>query len=79
MTLQNSAFANALGRPDLVFKSRSASTAPPTEIMGGSASAGGYQSDGSPVTGGGRGVLIALLACIGAYASFTWWVRPYLA
>jgi hypothetical protein len=77
MQLLNSSFANALGRPDLVYGSKSASVGPPPTmtIMGGSTAAG----DTGPLTGGGRGALIMLMALIGAYASFTWWVRPYIA
>jgi hypothetical protein len=77
MPLLNSSFANALGRPDLMYSSHSATVGPPPSmvIMGGSTSGG----DSSAITGGGRGTLMLLMALIGAYAAFTWWVRPYLA
>jgi hypothetical protein len=79
MSLLNSGLGNALGRPDLVFSAQSASIgAPPiATVVGGSTQA--YNSDTSPVTGGGRAALIALLALIGGYAAFTWWVKPILA
>jgi hypothetical protein len=77
MPLLNSGFANALGRPDLMFSSRSAVVGPPpiATVMGGSTASG----DTGPLTGGGRSALIMLMALIGAYAAFTWWVRPYLS
>lgn len=79
MSLLNSGLGNALGRPDLVFSAQSASVGPPpvSVVIGGSTQ--GYNSDNSPVTGGGRMALLALLGLIGAYAAFTWWVKPMLA
>ena len=79
MSLLNSGLGNALGRPDLVFSAQSAAIgAPPVAtIVGGSTQA--YNNDSSPVTGGGRAALIALLALIGVYAGFTWWVKPMLS
>jgi hypothetical protein len=79
MSLLNSGLGNALGRPDLVFSAQSASVGPPpiAVVVGGSTQA--YNNDTSPVTGGGRAALIALLALIGVYAGFTWWVKPMLS
>ena len=79
MSLLNSGLANALGRPDMVYSSQSGVVgAPPVAtVVGGSTQA--YNNDNSPITGGGRAALIALLALIGLYAAFTYWVKPILA
>ncbi len=79
MALLNSGLANALGRPDQMYSSqRGVVGAPPVaSVIGGSTQA--YNNDMSPVTGGGRAALIALLVLIGAYAAFTYWVKPILA
>ena len=79
MSLLNSGLANALGRPDMMYSSqRGVVGAPPVAtVIGGSTQA--YNNDTSPVTGGGRAALIALLVLIGGYAAFTYWVKPILA
>jgi hypothetical protein len=79
MSLLNSGLANALGRPDMMYSSqRGVVGAPPVAtVIGGATQA--YNNDTSPVTGGGRAALIALLALIGLYAAFTYWVKPILA
>lgn len=78
MALLNSAFANQLGRNDLFAGGNAFVGGPPVAtVVGGSTQA--YNNDTSPVTGGGRAALIGLLALIGGYAAFTWWVRPLLS
>jgi hypothetical protein len=78
MALLNSAFANQLGRSDLFSGGNAFVGAPPVAtVVGGSTQA--YNNDNSPVTGGGRMAVIGLLALIGAYAAFAWWVRPLLS
>jgi hypothetical protein len=83
MPLLNQSFASQLGRPDLVYTAQTNALyggAPPT-IVGGSGGFGAAIGGdaGSPLTGGGRHALLFLLALVGAYAAFTWWVRPHLA
>jgi hypothetical protein len=78
MALLNSAFANQLGRADIFAGGNAFVGAPPTATIVGGATQG-YNNDNSPVTGGGRAALIGLLALIGGYAAFTWWVRPLLS
>ena len=78
MALLNSAFANQLGRNDLFAGGNAFVGGPPVAtVVGGSTQQ--YNNDNSPVTGGGRAALIGLLALIGGYAAFTWWVRPLLS
>lgn len=77
MALLNSSFANQLGRGDLAIQSARIAPPPVAVVIGGSTQA--YNNDNSPVTGGGRMALIGLLALIGAYAAFTYWVKPMLA
>jgi hypothetical protein len=74
--LTQSRLANALGRPDAVFGSRSASVGPPPTVVGGSAFSA--VTDNSPVTGGGRASVIALMVLIAAYGGYTYWVRAHL-
>lgn len=78
MALLNSAFANQLGRSDLFAGGHAYVGAPPVATVVGGATQE-YNSDNSPVTGGGRAAVLGLLALIGAYAAFTWWVRPLLS
>ena len=71
--LANSAFANALGRPDLSYSAARANVGPPPIIVvGGTAGNSG-------ITGQGQLPVIGLMALVGLYAGFTWWVRPHLA
>jgi hypothetical protein len=79
MSLLNSGLANALGRPDMMHSSQSGVVGRPpvATVVGGSTQA--YNNDPSPVTGGGRAAIIALLVLIGGYAAFTYWVKPILA
>jgi hypothetical protein len=79
MSLLNSGLANALGRPDMMYSSQRGVVGPPpvATVIGGATQA--YNNDLSPVTGGGGAAIIALLVLIGAYAGFTYWVKPLLA
>lgn len=77
MALLNASFANMMGRNDLAASSAAIGAPPIAVVIGGSTQA--YNSDTSPVTGGGRIALIGLLVLIGGYAAFTWWVKPLLA
>lgn len=86
MAVLNNGLAGALGRPDLVPFVRSQGTVyggpSPTVVAGSSQSllSGGDAMAGGIVgSGGGRGALLLLMALVGAYAAFTWWVRPHLA
>lgn len=84
MAVLNSSMAGALGRPDLVFAVQSGGqmySGAPTVVAGGSSSLlNGANAGPSGIYGsGGRSALIVLMALLGAYAAFTWWVRPHLA